>query len=430
MCGTTQISIRDLRIDMVQVSSLKPYPGNARAHSAKQIDQIAGSIRQFGWTNPILIDASGGVIAGHGRLEAAKRLGLQDVPVVRISDLSEAQKRAYILADNKLAENANWDPDLLKIEVSDLLELELGFSVEDLGFETAEIDLIVGDGPDTHRPETVPSPRAGPPVSDVGDVWVLGRHRLICGDALQPQTYKALLRDDQVDAVFTDPPYNVPIKGHVGGLGAIQHAEFPMASGEMSDAAFRGFLANACARIAAVCKPGAVVFMCMDWRHIGDLLAAGEMVFGKPLNVCVWNKHIGGMGSLYRSKHELIAVLKAPGAPHCNNVQLGKHGRNRTNVWDYPGVQSRRDDLKHHPTVKPIAMVADAIQDVTKRSDLILDPFAGSGSTLLAAERTGRRAACAELDPHYVDLIIRRFEDETGEEAVLAGSGLPFRVLA
>lgn len=427
MSETLIHDIRDLRVEMAPVTSLKPYAHNARTHSQKQIAQIATSICKFGWTNPILVDEVGGVIAGHGRLEAARQLGISDVPVVRITDLSPAQKRAYILADNKLAEQAGWDADLLRIELTELASLDLDFTIEDLGFETAEIDLLLSDA--EPKTEMVPDPQDGPTVSCIGDIWQLGRHRLICGDALDPGTYKDVLEGKLVDAVFTDPPYNVPIGGHVCGLGAIQHDEFVMASGEMSDDEFRGFLQTVCVRLHEVSKPGAVSFLCMDWRHIEELIEAGKANLGELINLCVWNKNVGGMGSLYRSKHELVAVFKVPGAAHRNNVELGKHGRNRTNVWDYPSVVTRKADLKLHPTVKPVAMVADAIKDVTRRGDLILDPFAGSGTSLMAAEQTGRAAACVELDPRYVDVIIRRFQSATGQHATLAGSDMPFDAL-
>lgn len=430
MSATNTIEIRDLCVEMAPVTSLTPYDQNARTHSKKQIAQIAQSIKGFGWTNPILVDEAGRIIAGHGRLEAAKSLGIDGVPIVRISDLTEDQKRAYTLADNKLALNAGWDGEILKSEMELLLQADLAFSIETTGFEMGEIDVILdGDGASAAE-RSIPEPRTDWHATDIGDVWQLGRHRLICGDALDPATYDKLLAGARVDATFTDPPFNVPINGHVGGLGSIQHDEFVMASGEMSDEEFCSFLLTFCQRLDEVSNPRAVSFLCMDWRHIADLIRAGKATLGDLLNLAVWDKGVGGMGSLYRSQHELIAVFRKAGASHRNNVQLGKHGRNRTNVWPYPGVQSRRADLKLHPTVKPIAMVADAIKDVTARGDLILDPFAGSGTTLLAAEQTGRRAACAELDPKYVDLIIRRFEEATGEQGVHVGSGLPFRVLA
>lgn len=420
---------RPLQSEWIAISKLTPYAGNARTHSKSQIELIASSISRFGWTNALLIDGDGVVIAGHGRLEAAKHLGLQEVPVVWITDMTDAQKRAYILADNKIAELGGWDEETLSLEIGALLELDLDFSVELTGFSTGEIDALTIDDGSHHCDDIAPNPAPGPAISTHGDLWQLGRHKLICGNALEPQTYAALLGSDKADLVFTDPPYNVPIKGHIGGLGKTRHDDFIMAAGEMDEEAFTRFLATACTNMSDACRPGAIAFICMDWRNIAALIRAGEETFGALQNVCVWNKLSGGMGALYRSQHEFVPVFRKVGATHRNNIQLGRHGRNRTNVWDYVGVRARSKELKLHPTVKPTVMIADAIRDVTAHNDLVLDPFAGSGSTLLAAEMTGRRAACAELDPKYADLIIRRFEAATGEKAVHAQSGRSFRAV-
>jgi DNA modification methylase len=421
---------RDLSIEYLAIGALTPRANNPRTHSDTQIRQIAESITAFGWTNPILVDDDNGVIAGHGRLEAAKQLGLDAVPVVRLSGMSEAQKRAYVIADNKLAENAGWDDDLLRLELGALIELDLEFDIGVIGFETGEIDALFSISEPEPERDIVDEPSEQPAVSQPGDVWVLGRHRLVCGDALRTESYKTVLAGSKADAVFTDPPYNVPIDGHVCGLGAVKHAEFAMASGEMSEAEFAVFLATVCQRLVAASRSGSIHFICMDWRHIEALLAAGREHYTELKNLCVWSKETGGMGSLYRSQHELVAVFKAGKAKHVNNVELGKHGRNRTNVWAYPGVLSRRADLKLHPTVKPTALVADAICDVTRHGDLVLDPFGGSGTTLLAAEETGRRAALIEIDPSYVDLIVRRFEEATGQHAVLEQTGQRFAEIA
>jgi len=421
--------IRDLQVQNTHTVSLKPYDGNARTHSRKQIDQIAQSIVAFGWTNPVLTDDHNCIIAGHGRWLAAKQLGLSEVPTISLSGMTDAQKRAYILADNKLAENAGWDDDLLKIELGALSDLDLDFDIGVIGFETAELDLILVDDVKAEDPPA-PLPEPGPAISQPGDLWILGHHRLFCGDALKAESYEAVLFDQLASAMFTDPPYNVKVDGHVCGTGNIKHSEFMMASGEMSDDEFRAFLETFCQLSGAFLKPGALAFICMDWRHIRDLIQAGELGLGELINLCVWNKMTGGMGSLYRSQHELVPVFRKPGAKHRNNIELGRHGRNRTNVWDYTGAQARRDELKLHPTVKPVAMIADALMDVTARGEWVLDPFAGSGSTLLAAERTGRNAACIELDPKYVDVIIRRFEDVTGQKAIHALWDEPFEIVA
>ncbi|MEM6414329.1 MAG: DNA methyltransferase [Pseudomonadota bacterium] len=421
--------IGNLEIKVRKITDLKPYANNPRTHTAKQIKQIAKSIKAFGFTNPVLIDDADGVIAGHGRVEAAKLLGMDAVPTIRLSNMSDAQKRAYIIADNKLAENAGWDEDLLKTEIADLSSMALDFDMDVIGFETAEIDIMLG-ADEAVAEAPIPMPPEGAPVSCLGDLWCLGSHRLYCGDALNASSYDALLAGERADAVFTDPPYNVPVNGHVCGKGSIKHNEFKMASGELSEAEFEVFLGNVCECLKAHSTDTAVIFICMDWRHIRPLLNAGANIFDELLNLCVWNKTNGGMGSLYRSKHELVLVFRNGNGPHTNNVSLGRFGRNRTNVWDYAGVNTfskdRSETLGIHPTVKPVAMVADAILDVTARGDLVLDPFSGSGTTIMAGEQTGRRVAAMELDPKYVDVAIHRFEAATGIEATLTETGERF----
>jgi len=421
--------------------TLTPYSGNARTHSKKQISQIARSIKQFGFTNPILIDEENTILAGHGRLEAAKQLGLKAVPTLSIVHLSAAQKRAYILADNKLAEKAGWDIEILKIELGYLAEFESDFDITLSGFEMAEIDIVLGDKVASEDAST-----GGDPDDDLtdlpekavtqrGDVWMLGPHRLICGDAKSDADIETLLAGmNTPQMIFTDPPYNVPIDGHVCGSGSVKHREFAEGVGEMSSDAFTRFLTNTLNPAAARLSDGGLAFICMDWRHIAELMSAGSKVFDEFKNLCVWAKTNGGMGSLYRSRHELVFVFKKGAAAHINNVELGKHGRYRTNVWDYAGINTFRKDrdaeLAMHPTVKPTALVADAILDVTHRGDVVLDVFCGSGTTLLAAERTGRVAACLEIDPIYCDVAITRWQRRTGETAILAGSGASFDELS
>ena len=410
---------------------LKVYAGNARTHSDKQITQIAASIRKFGFVNPVLIGSDGIVIAGHGRVAAAMQLGLREVPTIELAHLSEAERRAYVIADNRLAELAGWDRDILTIELQSLAEIELDFDLEITGFETAELDLLLdGDADEGEDPDDIlPETQADAPVTQPGDIWLLGNHRLICGDAQLDETYAALMQDDQARMVFTDPPYNVKISGHVCGSGAIQHREFAMASGEMDAATFAAFLQTSLQNMADVSADGAIHFVCMDWRHMGELQTAGDAVYTELKNLVVWKKSNAGMGTFYRSHHELIFVYKVGTAAHINTFGLGETGRYRTNVWDYPGVNSfgaGQKDLELHPTVKPVAMVADAIKDVTRRGDIVLDGFGGSGTTLLAAERTNRIARLVELDPLYCDLICRRYGALTGKEAVLAKTGESF----
>lgn len=416
----TQIAFQTNALTMSPLSDLKPYTNNPRTHSKKQTRQIADSIKAFGWTNPVLIDADGGVIAGHGRIEAAKLLGIKEAPVLRLDHMTEAQKRAYIIADNKLAEKAGWDEDLLSIELSWLIEdggLEIGVT----GFETAEIDLLLSDEVADEAPVMLPTEGAEP-INRAGDAWSVGPHRLVCGSALDRASYAALLGDQNAQLVFTDPPYNVPIAGHVSGLGQIRHREFAMASGEMSEDAFTGFLHTAFGNAATVSTDGAIHFVCMDWRHMGEILKAGQGVYSELKNLCVWAKTNAGMGSFYRSQHELVFVWKAGKAPHINTFGLGETGRHRSNLWTYAGAntfhEGRMDDLAVHPTVKPVSMVREAIFDCSTRGSIVLDPFAGSGTTLIAAAAAGRVGAGIELDPIYADLILQRLEAATGETAI------------
>jgi DNA modification methylase len=423
----------DSRIETIAISALRPWKRNARTHSKKQIRQIASSIETFGFTNPVLIDAENTILAGHGRVEAAKLLGMDAVPCVRLEHMTPEQKRAYVLADNKLALNAGWDDEILAEELSALLELDLDFSVEVTGFSIPEIDALVEglapEEPGDPADDLLPDPAEVPRRCQVGDLWQLGTHRLICGDALDPQIVARLMDGQQARMVFSDPPYNVPIDGHVGGLGKTRHREFAMAAGEMTSEAFTGFLQQAFRNMAARSLDGAIHFLCMDWRHMREMLAAGDEVYSELKNLIVWAKDNGGMGTFYRSRHELIFAFKVGNAAHVNSFELGQHGRYRTNVWQYRGVNTlksgRMDELAMHPTVKPVQMIADAIKDVSGRGEIVLDLFGGSGSTLIAAEKTGRRAFLAELDPIYCDRILARWEQFAKDDAerLLHGAG-------
>ncbi|MEQ8402160.1 MAG: DNA methyltransferase [Silicimonas sp.] len=420
--------VADLAVKTVLTDSLKPYAGNARAHNKKQVSQIARSIKVYGWTVPILVDADRTVIAGHGRLEAAKSLGLDEVPIITIDDLTPEQVKALRLADNKIAENARWDEDLLKVEIDTLIGAELDFEITDTGFEMAELDVILADpDPEPDTGDLADQDIAGPQVAAPGDLFACGRHFIMCADARDQNAYGRLLGNDKARAIITDPPYNVPIGGHVSSTG--RHGEFAMASGEMSDEAYRAFLGETLAPLADHGMAGALVYLFIDWRHVGAMIAAGEGAFGPLFNLCVWDKGTGAMGSLYRSAHELACVFKNGRGRHLDNVQLGRHGRNRTNVWRYRGLASfgkgRSEALSMHPTVKPVAMIADAILDCTNRSDIVLDPFAGSGTALIAAERTGRCARVMEIDPAFVDVALRRYRRATGDEPLHVASGKP-----
>jgi len=423
------------------IEQLTPNPANPRVHSKKQIRQIAESIRVFGFNVPVLVDRHGNVVCGHGRLLACRELGITEVPTLRLDHLTPAQARAFMIADNRLTEIATWDDRLLAEQLQDLSISGLDFSLETTGFEMGEIDLRIASledlpAQDDDPADVLPEVVAGPPVSKLGDVWVLGRHRVLCRSALDLQAFTALMGEERATMVFTDPPYNVPIDGHASGLGGIHHRPFPMASGEMDKAEFTAFLVQACRNLAAFSDGGSLHYICMDWRHLEELLAAGADTYGELKNLCAWVKDNAGMGSLYRSQHELILVFKQRGGTHRNNVQLGQFGRNRSNVWRYPGVNSfarcgaEGNLLALHPTVKPVALVADAILDCTERGAIVLDAFLGSGTTVIAAERTGRRCYGMELDPLYVDTAIRRWQALTGGKARHAESDRLFDDLA
>ena len=427
--------ISTLKIKNIKTGLLKPYPRNARTHSKKQIHQIAASIKSFGFNNPILIDQYNKVIAGHGRLEAAKHLGIKTVPTVLLDHMSESQKKAYIIADNRLAELAEWDNEILAIELQHLLEVD-DLDIEVIGFEIPEIDLIIEEAIQEDDPEDdvfYPDDEASV-ITKPGDLWSLGDHKLYCGDSLKNKSYSKLMGDEKASFCFTDAPYNVPINGHVGNSGNIKHRDFAMAFGEMNAKQFTEFLAKVFKLMCAYSKDGSIHCQCMDWRHMTEIQDAGNIARYKLKNICVWVKDNGGMGSFYRSRHEFVFIFKNGNAPHINNIQLGKYGRYRTNVWEYAGVNTMRRDrmeeLAMHPTVKPVVMIVDAIKDSSKPNDIILDPFGGSGSTLIASERTKRKARLIEIDPQYCDVIINRWQKLTGLDAINVNTGQRFNQIS
>jgi DNA modification methylase len=422
---------------MVPLQRLKPAARNPKTHPEKQIEQLVRNIAQFGFTNPAVADESLRLIAGHARTEAAKRAGLRAVPVIIIAGLSEPEKRALALADNRLAERGGWMRSDLALELSELAPLleGAGLDLELTGFEASEVDALMGDFVDAEQDPTddVSGVAEGDPISRPGDLWLLGPHRLRCGDATNPDHVRELMGRERAVMVFTDPPYNVRVQS-VQGRGRIKHREFLQASGEKTRDEFIKFLVDALAPAAAHSMEGSIHFVCMDWRHAPELHAAGEQVYTELKNICVWVKTNAGMGTFYRSQHELVFVFKSGEARHVNNFELGQHGRSRSNVWTYAGANSFRagriDDLKSHPTVKPVALVADAIRDCSRRGDVVLDPFMGSGTTILAAERVGRRGFGLELDPLYVDVAVRRWQAHAKRDATLAATGQTFDEVA
>jgi len=421
-------------IEWLEIAALTPNRRSARTHSKKQIGQIADSIKAFGFVVPILIDEARNILAGHGRYAAAQALALDKVPIIAVTGLSAAKKRALALADNKIAESAGWDREILATELPELGELLLAeqLDISLTGFAVAEIDQILFDveADAVDAIDTISEDLFNKDlVTQNGDLWQLGRHRILCGDARNSVVLDCLMDGQNATMAFLDPPYNVRVRDIVG-RGRIQHAEFAMASGEMSQTEFTDFLTDVLRVAASVSENGAVHYVCMDWRHIGELLAAGQSAYGEQLNLVVWTKNNAGQGSFYRSQHELIAVFRVGDAAYRNNVELGRYGRYRSNVWRYAGVNTfrtgRMEDLQAHPTVKPIALVADAIKDCTQRSDIVLDTFSGSGTTILAAERVGRRAFALEIEPRFVDVAIRRWQTLTRKDAVHLASGRTF----
>jgi DNA modification methylase len=424
-------------VKMMPLGQLKPNKRNARTHSKKQIQQIANSILRFGWTYPTLIDQDGNLIAGFGRYKAAQLLGLQEIPVIVMSGLSETEKRALALADNKIAANGGWDRAILAAELGELANIlpECNLNLEITGFDPAEIDALMGDLVDPEQDPADEIPEiAREAVSHAGDLWQMGpQHRLKCGDARVSKNYRQLLARECAAMVFTDPPYNVTISS-VQGRGKIKHREFAEASGEMSPEQFISFLTETLSHAASYSANGSIHFVCMDWRHIAELKAAGEQAYFELKNIIVWVKTNAGQGTFYRSQHEFIFAFKSGDAPHINNFELGQHGRNRSNVWSYAGVNTfrrgRLHDLSIHPTVKPVALVADSMRDCSRRGDIVLDPFMGSGTTILAAERVGRRGYGLEIDPLYVDAAVRRWQQFTKRDAILKSTGQTFDEVA
>ena len=420
----------ELKIEYLPLAEIRPDPSNPRLHGKRHVRQIANSIDAFGFNAPILVDDDKQIVGGHGRHAAARLLNLPTVPTICLGHLSPQQRRAYMVADNRLGDLSKWDTQALAGIMLELVEADLSFDIEAAGFSVGEIDLMLAEEADPNADDEIPDP--GPIITQLGEVWELGEHVILAGSALEDASYLAVMGEDESDLVFSDPPYNVPIQGHVSGLGKIQHREFAQAVGEMSEEEFIRFLTTALALAKRFSRDGSLHYWAMDWRHQYELSVAARSVYDEQVNLCVWAKTAAGMGSLYRSQHELFAVWRKGKVRHRNNVELGRFGRSRSNVWSYPGANSfgRSSDegnlLALHPTVKPVALVADAILDSTCRGDIVLDPFLGSGSTLIAAEKVGRRCRGAELDPAYVDTIIRRWQRWSGGHARRRSDGCRF----
>lgn len=422
----------ELKIRYQNPTELKLNPKNSRTHSKKQLHKIAQSIEKLGFNNPVLVDTENFIVAGHGRVLAARELGLTEVPTICLSHMSQEQIRAYIIADNRLAEEAGWDNEILKIELDFLMNLdtEPGFDATITGFDIPQLDLILNpESLDVVKKaaKTDPDSEFLKNVIDIpkrvskGDLWKLGDHLLYCGNSLEEISYEKLLQKDRAQIVFTDSPYNVKIKGNV--TKQRQHEEFKLASGEMEKSEFIDFLKTVMTLQKKYSIDGSIHYQCMDWRHVEEMVTAGNQVYSSLKNICVWDKGTGGMGSLYRSQHEFIFVFKNGVKPHINNVELGIHGRYRTNIWKYKGMHANNPQsktlVKLHPTVKPVPMIMDALLDCSSIGGIVLDSFGGSGSTLIAAERTKRKARIIELEPKYCDVILYRWEHLTSKTAEL-----------
>ena len=418
----------DGRYGLCPVASILENQNAVRTHSKRHIKKIGRVMQAAGPLAPLILDETYTLLAGHGRLAAAKDNGEGSVPVVQVFGLSHAQKRLYLLSDNEVGRGAGLDRAKLAQQLPELTILfeDAGFELTDTGFEVAELDQIVLDGADGDGDEEDALDVElfdEPTVLRAGDLLLLGEHRLIIGDARDDAVLDALMAAERAEAAFLDPPYNVSVK-QIGGRGRIRHEDFAFASGEMTEAEFLVFLKDSLGEVSRKCAPGAVVFVCMDWKHVRELIEAGSAIFDEYLNLVVWNKTNAGQGGLYRNKHELIGVFRVGDEPHCNNVQLGRFGRNRSNVWTYAGVNTfragRLEELAQHPTVKPTQLVADALKDVTKRGGIVLDTFVGSGTTILAGEKVGRRVRAVEIEPRYAQIAARRWEKLTGRDAIHA----------
>lgn len=424
-------------IQLVPIEDLTPASRRVRRATRAQCERIKRSIEAFGCVRPVLIQGPNAIIDGHIVVEALRELGAKVVPCIVIDHLSETEIRQLAITLNRTQETGTWDNQNLAIEFEDLLALEIDLTVT--GFEIAEIDFHLGHfsitepGSDLEESLTIdPLATKGPAVTIPGDAWIAGPHRIICGRAQDLGAWSGPAGLGPSAVLIVDAPFNLRISGHVSTVRG-RHAEFSEASGEMTPAAFTDFLVESLGPAINRLTPGGIGFIFMDWRHLREILDAFRRLGVEVINLAVWVKTAPGMGSLYRSRHELVFVIRRPGGPHRNNVQLGRFGRNRSNVWEYGGAtsgNSAEDDFGLHPTVKPVAMIRDAILDVSAPGDLVIDCFLGSGSSLIAAETVGRRCLGVEIEPRYVDIALRRWMALTGKEALHAATGETFSDLA
>jgi len=439
--GFTAGTIVMIAVDLINMGNRR-----LRRRNAKAFQKLVRSIKHFGIVRPVLIDEHNNVIDGHGVIEAAVELSIDEVPAIVVDHLSKQDLKALSIALNKIQEIGHWNEDVLAQELQLIIEMDTEYDLEVTGLDLGEIEFhLSNDGPGFSENEPdpsdeVPTEMLDPdyqPIAKLADLFLIKgkdfEHRVFCGDAQSKAALATALADWTVDMVLADPPFDVPIQGHVGGLGETKHREFVMGSGELGPDRFYQLLFKAIKRMKKSLKDGSLAYLFMDKNGLELLLKAGRKAGLKLHSLNIWKKSNAGMGSLYRSQHEFVVIFKKGKAPHINNVELGKHGRYRTTVQEYPGFNSfskeRRELFHLHPTLKPTQMLGDYMRDVTKRGGVVLDSFAGAGSTLIAAEKTSRRSVSIELDPIYIDTILRRFEKEFGVEAVHAETGLPFSEL-
>lgn len=416
---------------IVPLGRLRPNPDNAKDHGPKQVRLIASSIERFGFLAPIVIDEDGMIVAGHGRYEAAKLLGLGKVPTVRARFCSPEDRAAYALADNKLAELSPWKDDVLAKELNRLVEQNYDLGIT--GFSLADIDFSIPGEKTADENEVVELPDSNATaVSRVGDLWLVGEHRLFNGDSQHAESFEAALSGKLARLVCSDPPYGVKIKHNVSTKANAR--EFVMMSGEQTTPELIAFFRAAFRNCARFSHEASIHYHFIDWRNFRHMLDAADGVYEEFKQLLVWVKSAGSLGAFYRSRHELICVFKSGRGQHINNFRMGETGRYRTNVLEHPGCstfsKTRQRDLADHPSVKPTALIADLLLDCSNPGDVVLDPFCGSGTLLLAAARVNRRAVGIELDPLFVDTALRRLSDATGIFATLAGDGRTFDEIA
>ena len=418
----------------IAVSDLIVDPGNPWKQKTEDIERAVPFITRYrDHVMPVMADDENNVVIGAAFVEAARKAGIKTLWIVRQAFVDPIERKLFSVAGAKILSSGFWDGDALAKAVLEFEKSIEDFSHDLIAFPPGMLDKLIGGAISNEGADDVPVTKTLKPVSSIGQLWLLGKHRIMCGDSTDTKALAILMMGQLAAAALLDPPFGCPIDGFVSSKG--KHREFIQASGEMTEPELLEFFRRLCQALAAILRPGALAYLFIDWRSLHLLLKAGQEVFGKLVNLCVWSKDRGGMGSFYRSQHELVLVFRQPGAKHTNNVQLGKHGSNRTNVWSYPSAASSRkgregDLLKSHPTPKIVEMIGDAMLDCTLRGEVVVDTFLGSGTSLIAAERTGRTCFGMDLDPLYVDLAIRRWQSWTGEKALDAKTGEPFDIIA